>query len=132
MLVWHGKYKFVLYLKNINSLHVATTGPATNNDPHENPTPDNKRPHINRQCTVNEAYNLLYCGRFEDAKIVLKELWNSCGPDDQVTRNQCRSAWLLGKRLKRTARKLDRYRHDVSTGNSKKNLDDYQRIRLVC
>ena len=55
-----------------------------------------------RQCTVNEAYNLIYCGRFEDAKLVLKELFVSCGPEDKVTRNQCRSAWLLGKRLKRT------------------------------
>lgn len=84
-----------------------------------------------RQCTVNEAYNLIYCGRFEDAKLVLKELFVSCGPEDKVTRNQCRSAWLLGKRLKRTARKLDRYRHEVSANNNKKNLDDYQRIRLV-
>lgn len=91
-----------------------------------------------RQCSINEAYNLLYCGRFHDARTVLLKLWKSCPDEDTVTRNQCRAAWVLGKRLKKTARKLERYHHS-DDGHLPKNgkkrpvdlVDDYQRIRLV-
>jgi hypothetical protein len=92
-----------------------------------------------RQCSINEAYNLLYGGRFQEARTVLLKLWKSCPDEDTVTQNQCRAAWILGKRLKKTARKLERYRHsddrDLPRNNSKKRtmdlVDDYQRIRLV-
>jgi hypothetical protein len=91
-----------------------------------------------RQCSINEAYNLLYGGRFHEARTVLLKLWKSCPDEDTVTQNQCRAAWILGKRLKKTARKLERYHHSDDRHlamNSKKQtvdlVDDYQRIRLV-
>jgi hypothetical protein len=80
-----------------------------------------------RQCSVNEAYNLLYAGQFEQAHKVLSVCYKST--DDSVTRNQCLAALLLGKRLKNFGRKLQAYHH--APKRYTETVDDYQRIRIV-
>ena len=95
-----------------------------------------------RQCTVNEAYNLIYAGRFKEGKRVLRELEDSIirsaqkktvsgeQEDGSVTLRQCQAARLLAKRLKNVAiRGLKGY-HTVEKGQ-KHAIDDYQRIRIV-
>eukprot|EP00980_Cylindrotheca_fusiformis_P026761 scaffold17327_cov81-Cylindrotheca_fusiformis.AAC.1 len=54
-----------------------------------------------RQCTINEAYNLIYSGKFAQAKRVLRLLEKSCieaHDDDTVTLRQCHAARLFAKR----------------------------------
>lgn len=86
-----------------------------------------------RQCSINEAYNLIYAGKFALARAVLNELEATLNDKDgtSVTWRQCQAARLFAKRLKHVAKKgvLDRY-HPT---NKKENhtIDDYQRIRIV-
>jgi hypothetical protein len=80
-----------------------------------------------RQCSVNEAYNLLYAGQFPEAHKVLSHTYAST--DDSVTRNQCLAALLLGKRLINFGRKLQAYHHTAKKYTE--TVDDYQRIRIV-
>jgi hypothetical protein len=80
-----------------------------------------------RQCSVNEAYNLLYAGKFQDAHKVLSDLYAST--NDSVTRNQCLAANLLGKRLIKFGRQLQAYHHVPKQYTE--TVDDYQRIRIV-
>lgn len=80
-----------------------------------------------RQCSVNEAYNLLHAGQFQQAHKVLSDLYKST--NDSVTRNQCLAALLLGKRMKHFGRKLKTYRH--APKQFTETVDDYQRIRIV-
>jgi hypothetical protein len=88
---------------------------------------------MERTCSINEAYNLLYAGRFKEALLALRLLWKSSG--DDVTRNQCQAAWLLGKRLRKASRKLVGYHQATPTQQLQKHftdtVDDYQRIRIV-
>jgi hypothetical protein len=88
---------------------------------------------MERTCSINEAYNLLYAGRFKEALLALRLLWKST--DDDVTRNQCKAAWLLGKRLRKVSRKLVGYHQATPTQQLQKHftdtVDDYQRIRIV-
>jgi hypothetical protein len=92
-----------------------------------------------RQCSVNEAYNLIYAGRFEGAKRVLTELEDSIrsaskrsGEQEEgsVTLRQCEAARLLAKQLKKFAKRgLKGYR--TFEKGEKHAIDDYQRIRIV-
>lgn len=80
-----------------------------------------------RQCSVNEAYNLLYAGKFPEAHKVLSVTYAST--DDSVTRSQCLAALLLGKRLINFGRKLQAFHH--APKQYTETVDDYQRIRIV-
>lgn len=86
-----------------------------------------------RQCSVNEAYNLIYAGKFGAAKRILRELENSIGSDNDegsVTLRQCQAARLLAKRLKKAAQRGLRGYHTLEKGQTHA-VDDYQRIRIV-
>jgi len=88
-----------------------------------------------RQCSVNEAYNLIYAGKFGAAKQVLSELEESIraskDPDEgSVTLRQCQAARLLAKRLKKLTRRGLKGYHTMERGE-KHTIDDYQRIRIV-
>ena len=90
-----------------------------------------------RTSQLHEAYNLMYAGRFRQAKRVLKELWNGTiqnsihhydQEDNRVlqrTRRQCKAAWLLVQRLASMASTI------VPSGIHSQTIDDYQRIRIV-
>jgi hypothetical protein len=85
-----------------------------------------------RQCTINEAYNLIYSGKFVEAKKVLTALEKNLeGSDDKVTFRQCQAAKLFAKRVKQVTKKgvLEPYH----PRNKKENhmIDDFQRIRIV-
>jgi len=85
-----------------------------------------------RQCTVNEAYNLIYAGRFVEAKRVLTQLEASVrGTDDTTTMNQCKAARLFAKRLKQVAAKGTLKRYNPNDASQSHTVDDYQRIRIV-
>lgn len=89
--------------------------------------------HMARQCSVNEAYNLIYAGKFRSAKKVLKDLEDSImagETPDSVTLRQCQAARLLAKRLKMV------YQRGLKEYNAKEikptlTRDDFQRIRIV-
>lgn len=91
-----------------------------------------------RQCSVNEAYNLIYAGRFQEGKRVLKELEDSIRSasrrgdkeDGSVTLRQCEAARLLAKRLKQVSKRGLKGYHTNEKGE-KHAIDDYQRIRIV-
>ena len=94
-----------------------------------------------RQCQINEAYNLMYAGKFRAAKLVLKDLeeqvlqhqqqqQHSCGEDGSLTLQQCHAARIFVKRLKQVKKQgLKGYRLDEA--GEKHTVDDYQRIRIV-
>ncbi|CAJ1892233.1 unnamed protein product [Cylindrotheca closterium] len=85
-----------------------------------------------RQCTVNEAYNLIYAGRFGEAKRVLTQLEASLiGSDDETTRNQCHAARLFAKRLKQVAAKGTLKQYNPNDVTQSHTVDDFQRIRIV-
>ena len=98
-----------------------------------------------RQCSVNEAYNLIYAGKFQAAKRVLQQLEDSIhvakttsngggggGGDngDMITLRQCQAARLLARRLKKVAERGLRGYHTYEKGE-KHAIDDFQRIRIV-
>ncbi len=92
-----------------------------------------------RQCIVNEAYNLIYAGKFRAAKRVLNELEESVrmamtkhGDEGggAVTLRQCQAARLLAKRLKLVQQRGLRGYHTFEKGE-KHAIDDFQRIRIV-
>ena len=76
-----------------------------------------------RQCSINESYNLIYAGHFQEAYAVLKELEES-SEDDPVTQRQCQAARLLARRLKKVAKRLERY-HALEKHHATE--DDYQK-----
>jgi hypothetical protein len=80
-----------------------------------------------RQCTVNEAYNLIYAGHFAQAKRILLELEATTMKDDndQVTLKQCQAARVLAQKMKKVAKRLTRYEEETNH-----TVDDYQRIRI--
>jgi hypothetical protein len=85
-----------------------------------------------RQCTVNEAYNLIYAGKFQEAKQILTILEATLqGDDDVVTKRQCQAARVFAKRLKQVSKRgvLERYHPTDKQENH--TIDDYQRIRIV-
>ena len=86
-----------------------------------------------RQCSINEAYNLIYAGKFRHARAVLNELESTLDDKDDtsVTWRQCQAARLFAKRLKNVSKKgvLDRYHPTDKKENH--TIDDYQRIRIV-
>jgi hypothetical protein len=85
-----------------------------------------------RQCTINEAYNLIYSGKFVEAKKVLTALEKNLeGDDDKVTWRQCQAARLFAKRLKQVTKKgvLEPYHPKDKKENHM--IDDFQRIRIV-
>lgn len=85
-----------------------------------------------RQCTVNEAYNLIYAGRFAEAEIVLAQLEASLeGSDDMTTTNQCEAARLFAKRLKEVAAKGTLKPYNPEDPTQSHTVDDFQRIRIV-
>lgn len=74
------------------------------------------------RCTLNESYNYLHAGQFDVAFAMLKALKASArARQDVVLWNMCKSARLLGKRMKRAGKQ----------GGADWNVDDYQRIRIV-
>ena len=95
-----------------------------------------------RQCSVNEAYNLIYAGKFQAAKRVLQQLEDSIhkaktttgsgGGDngDLITLRQCQAARLLARRLKKVAERGLRGYHTYEKGEMHA-IDDFQRIRIV-
>jgi len=65
-----------------------------------------------RACTINEAYNLIFLGRFRAARRVLKRLFHeTCDGVDDLVQKQCRAAWLLSRRLERVSQNLEEYQH---------------------
>jgi hypothetical protein len=85
-----------------------------------------------RQCTINEAYNLIYSGKFVEAKKVLTALEKNLeGDDDKVTWRQCQAARLFAKRLKQVTKSgvLEPYHPKDKKENH--IIDDFQRIRIV-
>jgi hypothetical protein len=82
-----------------------------------------------RQCQVNEAYNLIYAGKFGAAKRVLDELEQAC-EEGSLTLNQCSAARLFAKRLKHVKKRGLKSYHPNEKGE-KHVIDDYQRIRIV-
>mmetsp|Transcript_21441 Transcript_21441/g.34512 ORF Transcript_21441/g.34512 Transcript_21441/m.34512 type:complete len:220 (+) Transcript_21441:1-660(+) len=90
-----------------------------------------------RHCLLNEAYNLIYAGKFDEARRVLTTLEkfvvskrNILEEDEiQRTLRQCHAARLFCRRLKKLSRRLGKYH----TGNASENhtMDDFQRVRIV-
>jgi len=75
------------------------------------------------RCTLNESYNYLHAGHFDVAFAMLKTLKASArARNDVVLFNMCKSARLLGKRMKRAGKRGT---------DAESNVDDYQRIRIV-
>lgn len=76
------------------------------------------------RCTLNEAYNYLHAGQFHVAFAMLKALKASArARNDIVLFNMCKSARLLGKRMKRAGKR--------GANAARNTVDDYQRIRIV-
>lgn len=74
------------------------------------------------RCTLNESYNYLHAGQFDVAFAMLKTLKVSARVrNDVVLWKMCKSARLLGKRMKRAGKR----------GGAESNIDDYQRIRFL-
>lgn len=85
-----------------------------------------------RQCTINEAYNLIYSGKFVEAKQILHILEKNIeGDEDEVTLRQCEAARLFAKRLEEVTQKgvLEPYHPEDRKENH--IVDDFQRIRIV-
>lgn len=82
-----------------------------------------------RQCQVNEAYNLIYAGKFGAAKRVLDDLEHTC-EEGSLTARQCHAARLFAKRLKR-ARRRGLKGYISGEKGDKHTVDDFQRIRVV-
>ena len=85
-----------------------------------------------RQCSINEAYNLIYAGNFFQARLVLEDLESTLDmEEDKITWNQCQAARLFAKRLQEVAKHgvLDQYHPTDKKQNH--TIDDYQRIRIV-
>jgi hypothetical protein len=82
-----------------------------------------------RQCQVNEAYNLIYAGKFRAAKHVLDDLEQTC-EEGSVALSQCHAARLFAKRLKHVKRQGLKGYNTYEKGE-KHTVDDYQRIRIV-
>jgi hypothetical protein len=93
-----------------------------------------------RTCLLNEAYNLIYAGKFKQGKITLTRLEEEVhvgrkkglieDEDATVTLNQCLAARLLLSRLKKMSNKLQRY-HTNNHPNEDHTKDDFQRLRIV-
>ncbi len=76
------------------------------------------------RCTLNEAYNYLHAGQFGVAFAMLKALKaNARARNDVVLFNMCKSARLLGKRMKQAGKR--------GANAARNTVDDYQRIRIV-
>ncbi|KAG7355234.1 protein of unknown function DUF4807 containing protein [Nitzschia inconspicua] len=87
-----------------------------------------------RQCQLNEAYNLIYAGRFGEAKRVLKSLDDQAYAEEdhgeaQRILRQCDAARILLRRLKQLGRRLKPYSTD--NPNESHTVDDFQRVRIV-
>lgn len=75
------------------------------------------------RCTLNETYNYLHAGQFDVAFAMLKVLKASArARHDVVLWKMCKSARLLGRRMKRAGKQV---------ADAESNVDDYQRIRIV-
>jgi hypothetical protein len=92
-----------------------------------------------RTCLLNEAYNLIYAGKFRNAKVTLKLLEDEVSDgksiedldDDEaiVTLRQCGAARLLLRRLKKMSKSLQKYHtRNVCENHTR---DDFQRLRIV-
>jgi hypothetical protein len=95
-----------------------------------------------RHCLLNEAYNLIYAGKFQEAKHVLTTLEEQVLNRGQSDRNrdlddhdihrtlrQCQAARILLRRLKKLSNRLGKYNAGVKGEN--RTVDDYQRVRIV-
>lgn len=103
-----------------------------------------------QQCLLNEAYNLLYAGKFRFAKTVLAQLeyemhqvqtssltsWAD-REDAQQTLRQCRAARILMRRLQRLSHRLSKHRSGVNSNHipdeqaANRTTDDFYRLRIV-
>jgi len=106
-----------------------------------------------KQCQINEAYNLIYAGKFRKANQVLTELEKeeerlqqqtnmatimeggkptkkSVYSSSSLTWKQCQAARLFAKRLRKVRRHGLAGYHTKETGE-KHTVDDFQRIRIV-
>jgi Domain of unknown function (DUF4807) len=99
-----------------------------------------------KQCQLNEAYNLIYAGRFREAKLVLQSLEEQSSQgkngkqpqqdddDDTKMLRQCHAARIFLRRLKKLGSRLKRYRIDEAKCDDdaqSHTVDDFQRIRIV-
>jgi len=99
-------------------------------------------------CSVNQAYSCIYNGKFRTAQSILRQvLAHNAVAADPVLVKMCRSAQLFGRRMRRASRSkqlVGGSRNSSSaasaaaTGDggggsdaSNKNVDDFQRIRVV-
>ena len=84
--------------------------------------------HMAQQCLLNEAYNLLYAGRFRHAKAVLSSLESEVQSviesplsswadrdDAEQTLRQCRAARIWIHRLSKLSTKLTKHRTNISS-----------------
>ena len=102
-------------------------------------------------CSVNQAYSCIYNGKFRTAQSILRQVLADGAPADPVLVKMCRSAQLFGRRMRRASRskQLVGGRNSSSSAASdaaatpstgdgggednanNKNVDDFQRIRVV-
>lgn len=80
------------------------------------------------KCTINQAYNEIYAGRFKSARMHILQVWVALAhekhfDEKQVLQNMCKSAMLFRRRV-REARRM------VPKGNCRL-VDDFSRIRVV-
>ena len=97
-----------------------------------------------RQCTLNEAYNWMYAGRFPMARIVLDQLEQEVvaaikphtAEDDQIFLQRCAAARVFLRRLKKLSQKgLGTYHqivyHEQRKSRTIRTNDEFHRFRIV-
>lgn len=83
------------------------------------------------KCTINQAYNCIYGGHFQQARHLILQAWIALAhekyfDDKLVLQNMCRSAMLFRKRVRAASRHIPVY-----NGGDSSMVDDFSRIRVV-
>lgn len=87
------------------------------------------------KCYINQAYNLIYAGKFDSAnkllRLLVRELSSRHYTSDSVLIKMCRSARLFSKRMHKASKTLLQNSEDARNSVVSKTVDNYQRIRVI-
>lgn len=84
------------------------------------------------KCTINQAYNEIYAGRFKAARLHILQVWAALAKEKHfdekvVLQNMCKSAMLFRKRVRDARREVP----PTVNGKMARVVDDFSRIRVV-